>query len=49
VYDLSRLNLRGFEVRDCAFMEASLYAASLSHAVWCRCRGRQADFEERPN
>src|SRR5450830_1001228 len=43
--DLSRLHLHGFEFRDCTFIEASLYAASLSQTVWLRCRGRQADFE----
>jgi uncharacterized protein YjbI with pentapeptide repeats len=43
--DLSRLNMRGFEFRDCTFMESSLYAAALSHTTWLQCRARQADFE----
>jgi len=43
--DLSRLNLRGFEFRDCSFIEASIYATVLSQSTWLRCRGRQADFE----
>jgi len=43
--DLSRLDMRGFEFRDCSFIEASIYATVLSQSTWLRCRGRQADFE----
>lgn len=43
--DLSRLNMRGFEFKNCTFMETSLYAAALSQTTWVSCRGRQANFE----